>query len=877
MRCLIVLFLLPFLGFGQNDSISGSTSDQKIIQNFNNPILSGWSAFWKNRLLTENEILSVQPTAELFNNCYESVVYCNEPGSWEEIGPITSSSNNTADVGRLSCIEIDPLNDSIILAGSPSGGLYYTLDKGNSWINAGLDRPFEVHGIEMFTPGIASIVIIHENDMTFWFVATGDKDHNFSFSRGILRSTDFGNSWNLINGSQPDNLPDNWYYIRKLIQHPDNSNTLFAATSQGIFKTMNALTENPDSIIWTNILEDSISNGEGYFDLEFHKTQSNIMITSKEYRELNSITGDEILISYDTGESWTPFPGIIDVLPVGKEFSFFLSLLELTPANTDILHVYLKGKKTTNDTSIYFNDHWKYNFSNNEWNHLNPIPFTTGNGRNGFAISPVNDSLLYCATVNTYVSANGGNSWLFDNDSINQYDGTKFCPHIDIQDLKFNKNGTELWAASDGGPYLKVLADTIWRNKVNNIGIAKALKFDHSTLDPDFYLFGGWDVGSQLFNKAENLWTQKGEFPSDGYGCAFDPNESGTFYTAQYVYDHNEIYSYQNLVEPISTSIGNFWNANMLVNPEFPGNVYLSLGDKIMQSKDQGLSWETLVQPEDLGLNPEDYLMWDMHVAEGNGSYLYLRIININNGLHPFIFKSININNEPFSIDWSDITPYSANFTWINDLEVDPVNPEKLWAAFYTSEGSVIMEYDGTAWTDITDNLSFCKPGILSLACLKGTNGGLFAGSYYGILFREDSTNGWQFYKHGLPNVAPVDLKINYTSVKIVTATDGRGIWETELPASYWIHEYGINASGKLIIQPNPANKQFELWSDCMESNEEKTIKIFNSSGNLMIEIRTKSAVNPILINCTNWPKGLFLAILYQEGEVVDWGKVILN
>ncbi len=124
--------------------------------------------------------------------------YWDETSNWEEIGPLTSSNNSTYDIGRLSTLCIDPENDSIILVGSPSGGLYYTITKGDTWINAGLDRPKEGHNLNMFTPGIASIAIIHENGKTFWIIATGDKDQNFNFSRGVIRSTDYGKSWDLI-------------------------------------------------------------------------------------------------------------------------------------------------------------------------------------------------------------------------------------------------------------------------------------------------------------------------------------------------------------------------------------------------------------------------------------------------------------------------------------------------------------------------------------------------------------------------------------------------------------------------------------------------------------------------------------------------------
>ena len=800
--------------------------------------------------------------------------YWNENDTWDEIGPVSSSAFDTWDVGRLSCIEIDPDNDSIILAGSPSGGLYYTLNKGDSWINARLDRPKEIHGLDMFTPGISSIIIIHENDKTYWIVATGDKDHKFSFSRGVLISDDYGTSWKLLNGTEPNNLPGSNYFIRKLIRHPGNPNILYAATSRGVYRTTNALVEDPDNIQWSKIINDPDSNGEGFFDIEFHKTNSDTIIVSREYREQNCIVGNEIIWSTDGGETWMDFPGLDDILPINDQFDFFLSLLELTPANPDIMHVYIKGKTNSKNKSEYYNDHWKYIFSENQWIHLNTIFYEEGNGRNGFAISPLNENLIYCATVDTYVSTDGGYSWEYDNDVDTINGKVKKIPHIDIQDLKFNQAGTELWAASDGGPFLKKLADSVWINKVNDIGVAKILQFDHSSIDPDFYLFGGWDVGSQLYDKEQNIWSQKGE--GDGYGCAFDNLEAGTFYSANYYYDHNIIYRYKNWTEELSISYGNFWNANIVVNPINHNIVYLSMGDNIVRSVDQGETWDLLVSHNELGLNPDDYLLWDMHIAESNEDYLYLRVIKINNGDHNHIFKSTNINIEPTLIEWQDVTPASIPSAWLSDIEVDYEDPDKIWASFINLSGTKIMEFDGENWIDITGNLTSYNSGIFSLAYLHGSTGGLFAGSYYGIFFREDELSDWELYKPGVPNVKPVDLKINYTSGKIVVGLDGRGLWETELPQGYGIAEFDNLSRRQVNCYPNPASEYVII--EILSINEKGAmINMYDIHSKLILTSHVSQFKQQHMISLKEFEKGVYIIQILYNGEEIGKEKLIIT
>ena len=810
------------------------------------------------------KITSEQVKQSEFIHSYE---YWDPNGSWDEIGPYTSSDNFTKDVGRLSCIEIDPQNDSVVLAGSPSGGLYYTTDKGESWINAGLDRPMEDHGLEMFTPGIASIVITHRNDTTFWIVATGDKDHTFSYSKGIIRSIDCGKSWHMFNGSDSLNLPRNWYYIRKLVQHPNNPETIFAVTSRGLYKTQNALASNPDSVKWIQIIDDPLSNDEGFFELEFHTGNPDTLILSREYRNWNVLMGDEILISKDGGNNWEALPGVDSILPVGKQFSFFLSLIELTPANPDIMYLYIKGKSNGLPDSAYYNDFYRFTFTDSSWVQLGNIHYQYGNGRNGFAVSPIDENEVYAATVPTYRSDDGGINWFQDNDIFSGDKEGKIHPHLDIQDLKYNKEGTELWAASDGGPFMKVVEDTLWLSKVNSIGIAKILRFDVSNLDPNRYLFGGWDVGSQLYNKAIDSWEHRGS--GDGYGCVFDNDEWGTFYTIGYLYDHNSVRKFTNWEDPRYQKFGDFWHANIAINTVNHNYVYMSLGDRVARSPDQGATWETLVTPEDLNLDPNNYLLWDMHLAETNGNYMYLRVIRVRQGEHPFIFKTQHVNSDPRYILWEDVTPEAVPNSWLTDIEVDCQNPDKIWASFNNTTGSKIMEYNDGIWSDITGNLETGNSGVYGVAHLYGTDGGLFAGSYYGIFYRENTKSDWKLYKPGLPNVEPVDIIINYESGKLVTGTDGRGLWETDLPPGFETPKSIEKSYPQLLVYPNPAfdhiNIEYEL-----NSESEVEIIIYDLVGRKIITSRSNNLSGQFVIQTKEWESGLYIACIKVNEEIFE-------
>lgn len=831
---------------------------------------------WK---ITENEQLFKSSEA-IFesNNWLTSFQYYDSLGHWTEIGPYTSSSSSSKDVGRLSCLTLDQENDSIVLAGSPNGGLFYTVNKGDSWINGGLDRPSEIHGINIFTPGISCIVVIHDQGKTYWIVSTGDKDQGFSRSRGVLRTSDYGKTWKKINGSGSFSIPGDWYYIRKLLPHPNNKNIMYAVSSWGLYKSENILAENPSDVKWVKILENSISNDEGFFDMEFSLISPDTVFLSREYRTKHQIAGNEILWSTDGGNNWEPVPGINLILPVQEDFNFFLTLFEVTPASPDVVYLYFKGK-TPADSNNYYHKHLKYDIAQNTWTELNSIPFKSGNGRNGYAVSPVDEKMIFCATVPTFLSTDGGYNWVKDNDTLLPDGSPKNRPHSDIQDLKFNKTGTEIWAASDGGPYMKRIGDSLWQNKTNEIGFAKILKFDRSELDPDYYLFGGWDVGTQLYNKKSGVWSQG--TGGDGFGCAFDDREAGIFYVAGYSGDHNIFSKFTNYKDSINYLFGDFWSANIAVPETDHNRVYISLKDSVTVSDDQGDTWHTLISTEELGLDPHNYIIYDINLSDQNANYMYLRVVNINQGTHPQIFRTRNVRDRSDLIQWENITPDPPLSYWMSDLAIDEENPDRIWVVYNTLSPEKIMEFDGKQWANISGNLTELNCGLSSVTHLKGTKKGLFAGTLYGVYYLKDDTSQWLLYKPGLPNNVPLGLKINYTTNTLLTGLDGRGLWETSLPPDYENPDKYKKIDETLKIYPNPVVDKFEVWSELFEDDtgpiNHGLLRVYNSFGEVMAEFTLTGFTNSYTFSCKNWPGGIYFAVLIFDGKMKETAKIIVR
>ena len=63
----------------------------------------------------------------------------------------------------------------------------------------------------------------------------------------------------------------------------------------------------------------------------------------------------------------------------------------------------------------------------------------------------------------------------------------------------------------------------------------------------------------------------------------------------------------------------------------------------------------------------------------------------------------------------------------------------------------------------------------------NASNDGLYVGTDVGVYFRDKAAASWQPFFTGLPNVDVEELEIAYGIGKIRAATNGRGLWESDL------------------------------------------------------------------------------------------------
>src|SRR5690606_12745929 len=106
-----------------------------------------------------------------------------------------------------------------------------------------------------------------------------------------------------------------------------------------------------------------------------------------------------------------------------------------------------------------------------------------------FAVSPLDENEFYITRhIHLQRTLNGGTSF----QSI--FGSGKF--HVDLEDIEYSPDGSQVWLATHGGPFVYDIATDVWQDKMEGIGNTEVLGFSSSKTNPDRLLIGTYHDGS---------------------------------------------------------------------------------------------------------------------------------------------------------------------------------------------------------------------------------------------------------------------------------------------------------------------------------------------------------------------------------------------
>jgi len=234
--------------------------------------------------------------------------WTNAALNWVERGP-----GNVG--GRTRPILVDPDDPkNTWWAGSVSGGLWKTTNKGSTWTPV-------ADNLSMMSVGSLAMA---ESNHNIIYMGTGEGFGNIDVvdGNGIFKSTDRGVTWTHL---QSTAASLDFRYVNRIVVDPSNADVVITATLRGIFRSTNG------GSTWTRVSAGSVQ------DLRAQPGNFNRLVAG--------VNGQGIFYSNDAGVSWS-------VAPAQYPSSFGRIELAFSPSQPDTAYAAVEGTTSSPKTEL---------------------------------------------------------------------------------------------------------------------------------------------------------------------------------------------------------------------------------------------------------------------------------------------------------------------------------------------------------------------------------------------------------------------------------------------------------------------------------------------------------------------------------------------
>jgi photosystem II stability/assembly factor-like uncharacterized protein len=774
-----------------------------------------WMELWKHEVKEDGTLPSAFELADSWKEILNWRLQANplnDDSNWTSVGPFTYTNQGSwsSGQGRVNVTLVDPNNPNRIYIGAPDGGLWVSNNHGTSWEPLTLYLP---------SIGVSGIAVDYNNSNTI-YITTGDEDAGDSYSVGVYKSTDGGQTWNEAGTT----ITNTNALMGEIYIHPTNSNILWAISSQGLYKTTDA------GANWTNTFPGNVK------EIRLKPGDPNTIYIV--YRPNGSTTS--IQKSTDGGVTFTEIRNIpssgrtgIDVTAANPEYIYVL----VSNQNDTFKHV-LRSTDSGATFEIRNSTTDLYDGSQQAWFDL------------AIAASDTNAETVFVGTLNVWKSTNGGTSWVrgatWSNPQAPNY------THADIHDIKFFND--KLYVGSDGGIYVSEdYGATFTDYTKNGLNIGQFYRIDVAPETSSKIVGGLQDNGGYAF--VDNSWINY--HGADGMDAAINPTNSNHYYG--FIQFGGGLYRF-NAAIPNGNGVlaANGPESGNWVTPlEYGSTNVLYAGYSRLYRSTGGaftLSSTNTFTPklDHIRVDPND----DKRVMVANSQRIFLAQ---NQDAYPLTFEQLAV-------------PAGGFGGQITGIEFNQDNTNIIYVT--TATRVFKSEDSGQTWTNITRNLPTSQTKY-AIAHQKGSsNNTVYVATRNAVFYTNDNLDEWVLFNANLPHARITDIEVNSVEGHVVISTYGRGVWRSPVTqSSLAVDEVGPNDNSAMIY-PNPVvNGQARL---SMLIEEPAKFTVYSIDGKLVKEKNYNRIDKNTNLDFTGLVKGTYVVTIHSEKHLIR-KKVIIK
>ena len=696
---------------------------------------------------------------------------------FRSIGPATMGGRTD----DFAVVESDP---RIIFAGAAAGGIFKTVNGGQSWQAIFEDQP---------NPSIGDLALAPSNP-SILYVGTGEPNNrqSSSWGDGVYKSMDGGATFTHLGLAET-------HHIGRIVVHPTDPNTVYVAAQGDLWgpnKERGVYMSTDGGAHWNLTL--FVNEDTGVNDIAIDPQSPNILYATAYERRRTVFgfagggPGSAIYRSTDGGLHWTKLSGqggTARGLPAG---TLGRCALDIYRRNTNIVYALVEHSTLG---GVYRSEDKGATWA--RMSDTNPRPSYFSQIR----IDPNNDQKIWLGGVNMYMSEDGGRSFV----------QTRFRDvHSDVHGIWIDPaNSDHMLSGNDGGVWVTWDSGRNWQH-INNIPLGQFYEVSFDFQKPyhvcgglqDNYSWCGPSSSTETTGIGNEDWiTVQG---GDGFYNRIDPSDPNIIYAESQ--DGNlsrrdmrtsESKSIRPLEPTDTESRYRFqWNSPLMISPHDPKTIYYG-GNHLFKSTDRGDTWQVL--GEDLTTNAKRDEQKILGMVPDQTT------LSRNDGVVAWpCITAIAESYKKAGVLWVGTDDGNVQMsrdggkTWQNVVSHIQGAPKGGYVSriepSYAEEGTAYVTFDnhraadyaiyvfkttnyGDSFTRINNGIPPSAGTVHVIREDPANRNLLFAGTEFGLFASFDRGANWHVMKNGLPTVPVFDIQIHPRDHDLILATHGRSIW----------------------------------------------------------------------------------------------------